>query len=147
MGIGPRHPVFIALAIKQLIATKVFEPSPSELREACCLARQKLAVACGYVEQWLARLDAAEEILLEFAPKEWASAYRSNADRLAALEVVRFGLDKDDLSDELAAIEAKIEPPTPKPQKKLSPKRKAKTQAEAATINNNKVDAATNAPP
>jgi hypothetical protein len=72
----PQHPVIIALAIKQLIGEEVFAPEPSEVAKACRHAHQRLSVHLHWTDEWLAKLNLADGILLEFAPHdEWERPY------------------------------------------------------------------------
>jgi hypothetical protein len=70
-----KHPLVLALAIKQLIATSVFKPSPSELRDAMKLALSKLDALGGYSGQWLELLTKADEIIFAFDRPAWDAAY------------------------------------------------------------------------
>ena len=48
-----KHPVVLALAIKKLIATSVFTPSPSELREAMATVTHRIAVRAEWLGGFL----------------------------------------------------------------------------------------------
>jgi hypothetical protein len=72
---APKHPLALAIAIKQLIATSVFSPSPSELREAMKLAQGKVDVLASYAGQWLQLLERADAIVFEFDRPTWDAAY------------------------------------------------------------------------
>jgi hypothetical protein len=70
-----KHPLVLALAIKRLIATSVFSPSPSELRDAMKLAKEKLSALGGYAGQFLALVNKADEIIFTFDRPTWDAAY------------------------------------------------------------------------
>jgi len=70
-----KHPLVLALAIKRLIATSVFSPSPSELRDAMNLAKERLSALGSYAGQFLALINKADEIIFTFDRPAWDAAY------------------------------------------------------------------------
>jgi hypothetical protein len=88
-----RHPVILAITIKQLMAEKTFEPSEAELREALAKVKQRLSVHEHYVDQWLEKADRADQIVFAFDRAAWDAAY-ARADRetiLAMREYAELG--------------------------------------------------------
>jgi hypothetical protein len=73
----PSHPVILAIAIKQLMAAQTFEPAEAELREALAKVHERMYVTEGYVEQWLAKIDRADELAFTFDRPAWDAAYAS----------------------------------------------------------------------
>jgi hypothetical protein len=71
----PGHPVILAITIKQLMAEKTFEPSEAELREALGKVKQRLLAHQHYVDQWLNKVDRADEIVFAFDRVAWDAAY------------------------------------------------------------------------
>jgi hypothetical protein len=71
----PSHPVVVAMAVMQLLSTSVFAPTPSEVREACERAHEKLRLASMDLRQWLERFAANEATLLLKYPGDWRQAY------------------------------------------------------------------------
>ena len=71
----PRHPLFVALGIKRLLASSVFAPSPSELLEAIKLAHEKIGRLVWYLECAREFLNEADEIVFLFDRPAWDAAY------------------------------------------------------------------------
>ena len=71
----PTHPLVLALAIKQLMAEKTFEPAESELRAALEKVEQRLTLHRSYLSGWLGRLERADEIVFTFDRPAWDRAY------------------------------------------------------------------------
>jgi hypothetical protein len=92
---APKHPLALAIAIKQLIATSVFSPSPSELREAMKLAQGKVDVLASYAGQWLQLLERADAIVFEFDRPTWDAAY-ANVDSKVPLALHGQLIETDD---------------------------------------------------
>jgi hypothetical protein len=80
---APTHPAFLAIAIRQLMAAKVFEPSESELREALAAVERKLSTLAAVVDQWLARAERADEIVFEYDRRAWTAAYAAMNSKVA----------------------------------------------------------------
>jgi hypothetical protein len=72
---APTHPAILAIAIKQLMAAKVYEPAEAELREALDKVEQRLALRRWYVGQWIDKLCRADEIVFTFDRPAWDAAY------------------------------------------------------------------------
>jgi hypothetical protein len=70
-----RHPAVLALAIKKLLASQVFSPSPSEIREAMTDVRRHLAMMDSRLGQWLERIDRADAIVFLSDRKAWDAIY------------------------------------------------------------------------
>jgi hypothetical protein len=79
---APTHPAFLAIAVRQLMAAKVFEPSESELREALAKVEQKLSRLPAMVDQWLARAERADEIVFEYDRPAWTAAYAATGSKV-----------------------------------------------------------------
>jgi hypothetical protein len=90
-----KHPLVLAIAIKKLIATSVFTPSPSELREAMKLATRKLDSLASYTCEWLDLLQKADAILFEFDRDSWNVAY-ANVGSKIALAISDRAIENDD---------------------------------------------------
>jgi hypothetical protein len=73
----PRHPLVLALAIKQLMAQKTFEPSEAELREALSAVEEKLRAQRRWVFMWLQEFDRADALLFAQDRPAWDAAYGS----------------------------------------------------------------------
>jgi hypothetical protein len=70
-----KHPLVLALAIKHLIATSVFAPAPSELREAMTKAKYRLGVLTRYCEETYEIVEHADEIVFTLDRQAWDAAY------------------------------------------------------------------------
>jgi hypothetical protein len=81
---APTHPVILAIAIKQLMAAKTFEPAESELREALGKVRERLFMLGGWAGKWLEKLDQCDATLFERDRAAWDAAYAN-----VSVEVVR----------------------------------------------------------
>jgi hypothetical protein len=81
------HPVVLALTIKKLIATHVFSPSPSELRDAMKLVCDKIGTLAAYAEQWLVLLDKADRVVFLFDREAWNAAYANMNSRVPSAMV------------------------------------------------------------
>jgi hypothetical protein len=78
---APRDPLVLAVAIKQLMASKVYEPAESELREALAKVKQRIGVQGWYVDQWISKLDRADAIVFACDRPAWEQAYaQANSD-------------------------------------------------------------------
>jgi hypothetical protein len=73
----PTHPLILALAIKQLMAEKTFEPSEAELREALAEVEESLSAKRRLVKQWFVKLGYADKILFTFDRPAWDAQYAS----------------------------------------------------------------------
>lgn len=97
-----KHPLVLSIAIKQLIATSVFTPSPAELREALKQASERIRLREAYARQWLELVDRADALVFAFDRAGWDAAY-SKLDSKAALYMTE-GAELED-SPRLAALE------------------------------------------
>jgi hypothetical protein len=70
-----RHPVVLALAIKKLIATSVFTPPPSELRDAMIEANRRISRLEFWAGEWLDLFDRADLVVWEFDREAWHAAF------------------------------------------------------------------------
>jgi hypothetical protein len=70
-----REPVVLALAIKRLLATQVFTPSPSELRETMEFVRRRLEVIAWWTWECLCHIELADEIVFEADRAAWDAVY------------------------------------------------------------------------
>jgi hypothetical protein len=70
-----RHPAVLALAIKTLVRTSVFTPSPAELLAALKEAESKLGKLVHYTDQWLDTMRRADAIVFAFDRAAWDAAY------------------------------------------------------------------------
>src|SRR5262249_48794094 len=93
-----KHPVVLALAIKKLIATQVFTPSPSELRAAMGEARQRLDAAKRRLDNFLAWMKQADKIVFAFDRAAWEAAHARVDSRVPSAMVAHsnYGIEKDD---------------------------------------------------
>jgi hypothetical protein len=71
----PKHPAILAIAIKQLMAAKTFEPAEAELREALQGVRQRLTVQKEWVWRWLVKLDQIDRWVFEDDRAAWDAVY------------------------------------------------------------------------
>jgi hypothetical protein len=86
------HPAILALAVKRLIFTSIFEPTPSELHEAMKLAHGKIASLAGWTERWLAALDRSDHVVFLFDREGWEEAHaRMNIRVVLALATMATG--------------------------------------------------------
>jgi hypothetical protein len=67
--------VILALAIKQLMAAKLFEPVESELREALAKVQQKLVGRHKMLSHWCAKVERADALVYAFDRPTWDAAY------------------------------------------------------------------------
>jgi hypothetical protein len=74
----PMHPVTLALAIKQLRATKTFEPSEAELREALDKVAKESRRLERAADEWLQRLRATDAVMFKTDPDGWRGAHADN---------------------------------------------------------------------
>jgi hypothetical protein len=84
-----KHPIVLALAVKHLIATSVFSPSPSELRAAMRLVVDKLSTLAGSAQQFVELVEHADAIAFEFDRGSWDAMHLCAAvssDDVAAVE-------------------------------------------------------------
>jgi hypothetical protein len=72
---APTHPVILAIAIKQLMAAKTFEPAETELREALATVNQRMKMLSFWVGEWLKRLDDADERVFRENEPAWRETY------------------------------------------------------------------------
>src|SRR4030095_4716992 len=98
-----KHPLVLAIAIKQLIATSVFTPSPAELREAMKHASERISSRKAWTSQWLELINQADAIVFAFDRAGWDAAY-AKVDGKTALYMS--GTAELEDSPRLAALEA-----------------------------------------
>jgi DNA-binding transcriptional regulator PaaX len=67
--------VILAIAIKQLMAEKTFEPAETELREALGKVKERLSMRGGGVERWLEKLYEWDARIFERDRAAWDAAY------------------------------------------------------------------------
>jgi hypothetical protein len=79
-----KHPIVLALAIKKLIATSVFTPSPSELREAMAKVKSRIDVHAAWLGDFLSWVGKADRLLFEFDRPAWEAAYAGVHSNVAA---------------------------------------------------------------
>jgi hypothetical protein len=72
---APKHPVILAIAVKQLMAEKTFEPAEAELREALEKVKQRLSARAGWGWRWLKKLDELDEMVFKNERPAWDAAY------------------------------------------------------------------------
>jgi hypothetical protein len=136
----PRHPIFLALGIKSLIARGVFSPEPSEVAEEVRRARERLCVEYHYTEQALERLQQADAILLKFAPDEWERPYREPCYR----PVLKWMLDRhecngeDDFYELVTREQAKLAIEQAPQRKKIAAARRRPQQKRSAVKKNHR---------
>jgi hypothetical protein len=70
-----KHPVVLALAVKTLVATSVFTPSPSELREAMQKVKRRIDAHASWLGDFLSWMEKADRLLFEFYRPPWEVAY------------------------------------------------------------------------
>jgi hypothetical protein len=87
-----KHPVVLALAIKKLLATQKFSPSPSELREAIIDVQTRIGVRASWIENWLVWVDRADEIAFTFDRAAWDAAYAGAGSEIVLAVRERLGL-------------------------------------------------------
>ncbi len=88
----PRHPVVLALAVKKLIATKVFAPAPSELRKALLEVRNRIVRLRCDVSPVLEMARAAERLVFQQDREGWRLPYVSgDVPSIVAVELVDYG--------------------------------------------------------
>jgi hypothetical protein len=75
----PRHPAILPLAIRKIISTAIFPPSPSEVRAAMHQVRDKILLLRSEVTPVLALARAAERIAFQQDRAAWAAPYASGA--------------------------------------------------------------------
>ena len=69
------HPVTLALAIKRLRASKTFEPSEAELREALAKVEKESRRLERNIREWVRRLQATDEVMFKADPEDWRAAH------------------------------------------------------------------------
>jgi hypothetical protein len=72
---APTHPVILAVAIKQLMAAKTFEPAEAELREALLNVKERLSAKNWWVWKWLEKLDQMDTWIFKDDRLAWDAAY------------------------------------------------------------------------
>lgn len=80
-----KHPAILALAIKRLLATQVFTPSPSELIEAMKHVEDRLGCLEHYANQWLESLYRADDIVFTFDRPAWEAAYANVSSKIVRM--------------------------------------------------------------
>jgi hypothetical protein len=90
----PSHPVVVALAVMELLAKAVFVV-PSEVRQACERAHEKLRLASMDLWRWLERFAANEATLLLKSPDDWRQAYFDWTVRFDVLELIELQFPHD----------------------------------------------------
>jgi hypothetical protein len=70
-----KHPIILALAVKKLIATSLFMPSPNELREAIAEVKRTISVRASWLGEFLSWVGTADRLLFEFDRPAWEAAY------------------------------------------------------------------------
>jgi hypothetical protein len=92
----PMHPVTLALAIKRLKASKTFEPSEEELRDAL----DKVAKECARLEcdasEWVTRLQKTDALMFEADRDGWDAAHAAANNDGAEAFVVMWATNDDD---------------------------------------------------
>jgi hypothetical protein len=78
-----KHPLVTAVAIKSLIATSVFAPSPSELRSAMTKAETSLRSLAEYADKFVGLLQQADAIMFALDRASWQAAHASVAAAVA----------------------------------------------------------------
>jgi hypothetical protein len=123
-----KHPVVLALAIKSLIATQKWTPSPSELVAKMQQAQQKLIATQYWLSQWVDWMDKADRLLCEFDRAVWDAAYANvGSDVVAAMrDLVQVQYDEAPGEDD----DGVFVPPSPRWQA-LDDLHKAKLAAES----------------
>jgi hypothetical protein len=91
----PTHPLVLALAIKKLLAEKIFEPSESELREALTAVEQKLRAQRRWVGIWLDQFDDADAMVFAQDRAAWDAAYAGFGSDVAGAMATRLEYRKD----------------------------------------------------
>jgi hypothetical protein len=129
---APPHPLILAITIKQLMATKTFEPAEAELREALGKVKQRLSVHGGYVWKWLERLTKWDAMLFQRDRAAWDQSYAT-----VSVEVVRHMREQAEMAGEGPCEDTDANgnpeyPPSPR-WLMLDDLYKAKLAAEAAT--------------
>jgi hypothetical protein len=67
-----QHPLILALAIKRLLATQTFCPSPCEVREAMVYVKDIIEKRMGFwLHPWLRLVERAEQIVFAFDRPGW----------------------------------------------------------------------------
>ena len=73
--LAPMHPMILAIAIKQLMAEKTFEPSEAELREALDKVKKQLSLLTRWIWMWLEQLDRWDAQIFKQDRAAWDAAY------------------------------------------------------------------------
>jgi hypothetical protein len=108
---APTHPVILAITIKRLMAEKTFEPAEAELREALGKVQERLYVQEAYVQQWLARIDRADEMVFRFDRPAWDAAYATASSAAPlAMQSRLFGEEPGEEEDD----DGNVQPPSPR---------------------------------
>ena len=98
----PMHPVTLALAIKRLRASKTFEPSEAELREALDKVETESARLERHTWEWLRRLRQTDALMFETDRDGWLAAHAA-ADSNATAEMA-LGDNNDTYSQAVQAL-------------------------------------------
>ena len=69
------HPLILALAVKYLLASQVFQPAPAELRKAMLLVERRLTSLRAHTESWLRTLHETDKRLFADNPGAWCDGY------------------------------------------------------------------------
>jgi hypothetical protein len=93
------HPVSLALAIKELKASKIFEPNEAELREALGKVETKNAELERDAREWLSRLRQTDALMFETDRDGWRAAH-------AAVDSEATAQMKSGSEEYLAAVQA-----------------------------------------
>jgi hypothetical protein len=104
----PRHPVVLAIAVKQLMASKTFEPAEAELREALGKVHQRLQNLQSWTDRWLEKLDYADNTVFTFDRPAWEAAYADLDNKIAVAMRDCVG-DEDDDTARWQALEDLIQ--------------------------------------
>jgi hypothetical protein len=73
----PQHPTVLALAIKHLRASKIFEPEESELREAMSKAIAEIRRLGRHVDDWVDQMRATDALTYETDLAGWRAAHKA----------------------------------------------------------------------
>jgi hypothetical protein len=81
-----QHPAILALAVKHLLATSVFAPAPSEIRQAMDEVHARLSMQTGRCDKALDLIGRADEIIFVSDRAKWDAAWANvGHDVVAAL--------------------------------------------------------------
>jgi hypothetical protein len=98
---APKHPAILAIAIKQLMAAKTFEPSEAELREALAGVKQRLSMLKGWVWKWQEKFDEIDAWVFKENRAAWDAAYARVNSSAVGLMVERAELGGEGASEDL----------------------------------------------